>query len=197
MKYSNSVEQYLAMHPQWKTELQTLVMLARATGMEETIKWGIPVYTFQGKIIVGIGAFKSYVGLWFYQGALLKDTEKKLINAPDGTTKALRQWRFNSIKEIENEDVIRYLMEALENQRQGNEIKPENKKMPDFPVELMEIFKQDNELKVKFEELSQFKQSEYLEYINDAKSDAAKLARIDKIIPLIMQGIGLNVKYRK
>jgi len=71
--------------------------------MTETIKWSAPVYTFEGKNLVGLGAFKSYVGLWFFQGSLLNDKKKKLINAQEGKIKALRQWRFNSVKEIEAE----------------------------------------------------------------------------------------------
>ncbi len=71
--------------------------------MKETIKWGAPVYTLDYKNIVGLGAFKSYVGLWFFQGALLNDEKKKLINAQEDKTKALRQWRFNSVKKIEAE----------------------------------------------------------------------------------------------
>jgi uncharacterized protein YdeI (YjbR/CyaY-like superfamily) len=68
--------------------------------MTETVKWGVPVYTIEGKNIVGIAGFKAYVGLWFFQGAMLKDKKKKLINAQDGKTKALRQCRLNSVKEI-------------------------------------------------------------------------------------------------
>ncbi|NJO87983.1 MAG: DUF1801 domain-containing protein, partial [Chloroflexia bacterium] len=98
MKYSKSIEEYIENNPQWGKELTQLISIVRETGLEETIKWGAPTYTFNGKNIVGLGAFKSYVGLWFHQGALLADPEKKLINAQEGTTKALRQWRFNSME---------------------------------------------------------------------------------------------------
>ena len=69
-------------------------------GLEETVKWGGPVYVADGKNIVGLGAFKSYFALWFFQGALLADQEKVLVNAQEGRTKALRQWRFENKREI-------------------------------------------------------------------------------------------------
>jgi len=166
--------------------------------MTETIKWGAPVYTFERKNIVGIGAFKSYVGLWFFQGALLNDKKKKLINAQEGKTKALRQWRFNSVKEIEAESktIKQYLKEAILNQKQGKEIKPERKKLLEIPKELNDFIKKDKKVKESFNSLSLSKQREYAEYISEAKRDETKLKRLFKIAPIILKGKGLNDKYR-
>jgi len=197
MKYSKSVEEYLEANPQWEKELLSLISIARESGMDETIKWGAPTYSYKGKNIVGLGAFKSYVGLWFHQGALLKDPAKKLINAQEGTTKALRQWRFNSIEEIDNELIKSYIFEAIENQKQGKEIKSSSKGVAEIPRELMASIENDHKLKTKFKELSQFKQREYAEYITEAKREATKQSRLEKIIPMILEGIGLNDKYRK
>jgi uncharacterized protein YdeI (YjbR/CyaY-like superfamily) len=197
MKYSKSVVEYLESNPQWEKELTRLISIVRETGLEETIKWGAPTYTFKGKNIVGLGAFKSYVGLWFHQGALLADPEKKLINAQEGTTKALRQWRFNSMEEIDNELIKSYVFEAIENQDKGKEIKASNKGEVQIPTELVEAFEKDLQLRYKFEEFSQFKQREFAEYVNEAKRDATKQSRVEKIIPMILEGIGLNDMYRK
>jgi uncharacterized protein YdeI (YjbR/CyaY-like superfamily) len=77
-----------------------------STELKETIKWGTPVYTINDKNIVGLGSFKSYVGLWFYQGVFLKDEAGVLINATEGITKAMRQWRFNSVEEIDDRLIL-------------------------------------------------------------------------------------------
>jgi uncharacterized protein YdeI (YjbR/CyaY-like superfamily) len=95
LKRYKTPEEYIANNKDWQKSLILLRDILLSTQMTETIKWGVPVYTFEGKNIVGTTAFKSYVGLWFFQGALLKDKKKKLINAQTGKTKALRQWRFN------------------------------------------------------------------------------------------------------
>jgi len=198
MKRYKTPEEYIANNNDWQQSLILLRDILLSTQMTETIKWGVPVYTFEGKNIVGIAGFKSYAGLWFFQGALLKDKKKKLVNAQTGKTKALRQWRFNSVKEIEAESqtIKQYLEEAILNQKQGKEIKPERKKSLEIPKELNGLFKQNKKVKECFSSLSLPKQKEYAEYIIEAKRDETKQKRLSKIAPLILTGKGLNDKYK-
>jgi uncharacterized protein YdeI (YjbR/CyaY-like superfamily) len=198
MKRYKTPEEYIANSKYWKQSLILLRDILLDTQMTETVKWGVPVYTFEGKNIVGIAGFKSYAGLWFFQGALLKDKKKKLINAQTGKTKALRQWRFKSVKEIEAESktIKQYLEEAILNQKHGKEIKAEKKKPLEIPKELNGLFKQNKKVKECFNSLSLPKQSEYSEYINEAKRDETKQKRLSKIVPLIIKGKGLNDKYK-
>lgn len=196
---AKTVEAYLEKKSEWRAELNLLRKIMLKTGLEETIKWSAPVYTCEGKNIIGLGAFKSYVGLWFFQGALLKDKQNKLVNAQEGKTKAQRQWRFDSLEQIEREaDLIRtYVEEAITNQKQGREMKPVRKKQKVSAPELERLLERDRELKTKYKALSEAKQREYAEYIREAKQAATKERRLKKIIPMLMQGVGLNDKYRK
>ena len=84
MLRAKSVDAYIERNPQWAAALKKLRKILNATELEETVKWGGPCYTYEGKNVVGLGSFKSYVGLWFHQGALLKDEAKVLINAQEG-----------------------------------------------------------------------------------------------------------------
>ncbi len=93
-KRHKTVDDYIEAAEPWQDELIRLRKILRSTDLEETVKWGAPCYTHDGKNVVGMASFKSYVGLWFHQGALLGDKKKVLINAQEGKTKALRQWRF-------------------------------------------------------------------------------------------------------
>ncbi len=196
MERNKSVEEFIAKKAEWKIELETLRSILRSTDMEETIKWGIPVYTFGNKNVVGIGAFKSYVGIWFYQGVFLKDKHNKLINAQEGKTKGLRQWRFTSEDEIDQDLVLQYVNEAIENQKDGKEIKPEKLKTLEIPSELNAALLSDNKLQESFRQLTPFKQKEYIEYITTAKREATRLSRLEKITSMILQGVGLNDRYR-
>ena len=144
-----------------------------------------------------MGAFKSYVGIWFFQGAFLKDPHKKLINAQEGKTKALRQLRFASNEELDYELVKEYVSETIQNQEEGKEIKPEKNKPLIIPDELEVNFELDKELKKCFEELTLSKQREYVAYISEAKREATKQNRIKKIIPMIKQKIGMSDKYTR
>lgn len=95
------VEIYIHKKEAWKQELTLLRSVFTNLPLEETIKWGAPTYVFKGKNIVGLAAFKKYCGLWFFQGVLLEDKQKKLINAQEGKTKAMLQWRFYTKDEID------------------------------------------------------------------------------------------------
>ncbi|WP_299602140.1 YdeI/OmpD-associated family protein [uncultured Aquimarina sp.] len=197
MQYNTSVEEFISKKPEWVKSLQLLRSIMLTTEMEETIKWGVPTYTINGKNIVGISAFKSYVGIWFHQGVFLKDPFNQLINAQEGKTKGLRQWRFSSFDEINKDQVLAYVLEAIQNQKEGKEITIERSSTEiEMPDRLKTELEQNKELKLNFDKLTPFKQKEYMEYISTAKRDATKDARLQKIIPMILKGIGLNDKYR-
>jgi uncharacterized protein YdeI (YjbR/CyaY-like superfamily) len=115
MQSNKTVEEFLVKQDQWKESLMHLRELLLETELVETIKWGIPVYTINGKNVVGMGSFKSYVGIWFYQGAFLKDPNNVLVNAQEGKTEALRQLRFTSFGEIDYKLVKTYINEAIQN----------------------------------------------------------------------------------
>ena len=196
MKRFKTVDEFISASGKWTESLIILRDIILKTDLEETVKWGAPVYTINGKNIVGLGAFKSYVGLWFFQGVFLKDKSKKLFNAQNGKTKALRQWRFNSADEIDDKLVLQYVKEAIKNQKDGKEIKPEKKKSIQLPDELNSVFKKSKSIKRSFKELTPYKQREYAEYISTAKRGETKQKRLEKIIPMIEAKIGLNDKYK-
>ncbi|MEQ8470058.1 MAG: YdeI/OmpD-associated family protein [Marinoscillum sp.] len=192
---SKTVEEYLSKHPEYNKELTLLRTILNNTELEETVKWGIPNYTIKGKNVVGIGAFKSYVGLWFYNGSFLTDKHKVLINAQEGKTKGMRQWRFENISDIDEKLITQYVLEAIENQNQGKEIKPEKKPVV-IPDELKEALSKNSQLSEAFDKLTPGKQKEYGEYIAEAKRSETRQKRLDKIIPMIQLGVGLNDKYK-
>jgi len=197
MKKVYSVEEYFENHPEYGEELNTLRGIIHKTELEETLKWSMPTYCIIGKNVLGIGAFKHHFCLWFHQGVFLKDEHNLLINAQENKTKALRQMRFESKADINESAVLAYIKEAIVNQKAGKEIKPQRKSKPVvIPEELASVFKANSEAKVSFDKMPPGKQREYCEYISEAKRDATKLKRLEKIIPMIIEGVGLNDKYK-
>ena len=181
---------------QWAEELESLASIINKLPLEKTIKWGAEVFTYNGKNVVSYGGFKNYFMLWFFNGVFLEDKYKVLINAQEGKTKSLRQWRFTSITEINENKITEYINEAIEIEKKGLKISPE--KFVEIPVsELLEKeLKKDKNLKSAFGKLTPGKQKEYIVYINEAKQEATKLKHLEKIKPMILQGIGLNDKYK-
>ena len=196
MKRYRSVDEYIECADDWQRELVRLREILCSTSLVETVKWGSPCYTHNGKVLVGIGAFKSYVGLWFFQGALLSDTEGVLVNAQEGKTKAMRQWRFGSLKEIKARSIKTYVKEAIQLLDDGKEIKADRNKPLVVPPELKKALAAKKAVKAKFEALSKGRQREYADYVAEAKRAETKTKRLEKILPLIAAGVGLNDKYR-
>lgn len=191
-----NAEEYISCHTYWEEELRQLHEMILTTDLKSEIKWGAPVYTLEGKNVVGIGAFKNHYGLWFFNGALLKENTSLLINAQEGKIKALRQIKFEKGDEVKTTVLLPYIKEAIQNQREGKEIKPVIDKKLVMPSELSEALQKDKELKKSFHILTPGKQREYANYISEAKREATKLTRLKKITPMIKDGVGLNDKYK-
>ncbi len=196
MQRAKTVDEYLENAGRWRDELTTLRKLLRATELEETVKWGAPCYTFNGQNVVGLAAFKSYFGLWFFQGALLEDTKDVLVNAQEGRTKAMRQWRFTSASEIKPRIISSYVREAMELARAGRAVAPDRNKPVEVPVELRDALQAKPSARHSFGQLTPGKQREYAAYISEAKRAATKETRLAKILPMIEAGVGLNDRYR-
>ena len=198
MKKVSSVDDYTASLTQFKDEIIHLRKIINTTELVETLKWGAPAYTLDGKNVIGLAAFKNHFGIWFFNGVFLKDEQRLLVNAQENKTKALRQMRFTSKKNIDDTTVLLYINEAIENQRKGLVMKPKrNIKAVIIPRDLDEELVKNNILKDAFSGLTPGKQREYCEYIASAKREDTKRIRLEKIKPMIMDGIGLNDKYKK
>jgi uncharacterized protein YdeI (YjbR/CyaY-like superfamily) len=195
MKKHSSVDEYIEEHTHFSEALKVLRTIITSTELEEHIKWNSPVYSLEGKNVLGLGAHKNHFGIWFFNGVFLKDEHKVLIHAQE-KTKGLRQMRFESLDDIEENMVFAYVKEAIQNQKLGKEVKPEKTKTIVIPDTLKRVLKKDKQLQTSFKALSPYKQKEYCEYIATAKRETTVETRLTKITPMILKGIGLNDKYK-
>lgn len=176
----------------WEDEVAYLERLLSKTKLKKTIKWGGPVYTLNDANVVGVGGFKSYFGLWFFKGVLMSDPNNLLINAQQGKTQAQRQMRFKSAEEIDEKVVFTYLDEAIAIEEKGLKVSFETVYYESpFLKEALAAA-----LSEAYSSLSNYKQKEYCEFIASAKQETTKLARIEKIKPMILAGRGLNDRYK-
>ncbi len=196
MRRSRTVDEYIEDAGIWKDELKHLRSILQSTELEEDVKWGGPCYTYGGKNVVGMAGFKSYFGLWFHQGALIKDEKKFLINAQEGRTKALRQWRMQTAEDIRPAIIKSYVKEAIKLAREGKQIAPARKKPLVVPAELKKAFRANKPAGEQFKSMRLGLQREYADYVADAKREDTKRRRIEKILPMINKGVGLHDKYR-
>lgn len=178
----------------WLEEIAILTDIILKTPLQEAKKWGGIVYVHNKKNVLGLGGFKNYFAIWFFNGAFLEDKANVLIAASE-TTKALRQWRFSSKEEINEKLILQYINEAIDNEEKGIAHKPQKteKIISEF---LNNEFEKDKVLSEAFSKFSPYKQKEFLEYIETAKQEKTKISRFEKIKPMILEGKGLNDKYR-
>lgn len=181
---------------QWEIELALIEELFQSMDLDVRVQWGANIYYHNQEMVVAAGGFKNYFSIWFYKGVFLQDTQQKLINAQEGKTKGLRQWRFTSAQEIDLELIRQYTEEAIAIAKQKRELPSNN-----TPIIIDALFatalKEDLLLQEKFQALTPYKQKEYYAYFAEAKRETTKQSRIAKAIPLILQGKGLNDKYKK
>ncbi|WP_353164075.1 DUF1801 domain-containing protein [Empedobacter brevis] len=181
----------------WTEANEKIQQIVNETELVKEFKWGGDVYTFNKKNVLAFSGFKHHFALWFHNGALLTDSYNVLVNANEAKTKALRQWRFNSAEDIDVKKVKEYVLEAIRLVKEGKEIKPEKSAPKEVSGILKNTLDQDIKLFTSFKTLTPGKQKEYIEYIEEAKQEKTKISRIEKIKPLILEGKGLNDKYRK
>ncbi|GGC60508.1 hypothetical protein GCM10011387_12660 [Pedobacter quisquiliarum] len=181
----------------WRAELDLLVDIISRAGLSSTIKWGTDVFTYKGKNVVGIAGFKDYVALWFYNGVFLKDEHQVLQYAQEGKTKALRQLRFYNKEDIVADLILEYVKEAMALVDAGKRHKPEKLPRPAMPDLLDAALESNTKLKLAFEQLPPYKQKDYIEHIASAKRAETQLARLEQILPMILNGEGLHDKYGK
>src|SRR5690554_6820197 len=135
MPKANSVDEYLEIKPKWRNSLELFRELMLETELEETIKWGSPYYSIDGKNVVSFVAFKNHTAIWFPNGVYLDDPENRLVNASEGVTKAARQLRFSSFEEIDKNLIRNFVNQAIANQKSGVEFVPEKGKEVEIPEE--------------------------------------------------------------
>jgi uncharacterized protein YdeI (YjbR/CyaY-like superfamily) len=180
----------MAYRERWQAEIDEMRRVLAGFAMKEECKWGKPTYTVDAKNVVILQGFKEYFALGFFQGALLKDPGKLLVQL--GQVRAARVMKFTSVKEIAAKaaTIKAYVREAIAVEKAGLRMAP--KKTSDYPVpdELTARFRKDPRFKRAFEALTTGRQRGYLYHFAAAKQPATRAARIEKARPAILEGRG-------
>lgn len=177
----------------WQKEMILLRSLVLETGLTETVKWGVPCYTYENKNIVLIHVFKDYCALLFFKGSLIKDPKGILIQQTENV-QAGRQIRFTNINEITKlRTVIKaYLKEAIDIEKKG--LKVPLKKTSEFkmPEEFETALRKNAALKKAFYALTPGRQRGYLLFFSQPKQAKTRESRIEKCTKSILSGKGLH-----
>lgn len=187
------VDFYFDKNEKWQKEIEQLRLIALGCGLTEDLKWGCPCYTFEGNNIVLIHVFKEYCAFLFFKGVLLSDANNMLVIQTENV-QAARQTRFTNVKEIVKlAPVLKsYIYEAIEVERAGLQVK--YKKVTEFAVadEFQKKLDENPALKTAFEALTPGRQRAYLLHFSAPKQSKTRESRIEKSMPQILDGKGLD-----
>ncbi len=187
------VDAFISRADKWQEEYKQLRRIILDCQLTEELKWGVPCYTYQDKNVLLMHGFKEYCAILFVKGALLQDTLSILIQQTKNV-QAGRQIRFTNADEIvEMETILKaYILEAIEVEKAGLEVN--YKKTEDFtiPDEFQNKLNEIPQLKAAFRELTPGRQRAYIFYFSQPKLSKTREARVEKSIPQILDGKGLN-----
>lgn len=187
------VDWFFEKRTKWQEAYQELRALVLEWGLTEELKWGCPCYTLDKNNVVLIHGFKNYCALLFMKGALMNDPENILVQQTEHV-QSTRQIRFTDLNEIiKLKPVIdAYLKEAVEVEKSGVEVKFKETSAYKVPEEFQTALNEMPELKLAFDSLTPGRQRGYLLYFSSAKQVKTRNERIEKYIPRILEGKGLN-----
>jgi uncharacterized protein YdeI (YjbR/CyaY-like superfamily) len=187
------VDAYLSKAKAWREEMTALRAIALDCQLTEEFKWGHPCYALEKSNIVLIHAFKEYCAFLFFKGALLKDAKGILVQQTENVQVA-RQIRFTNEREITKMEATlkAYIREAIKVEKSG--LKVELKKTEEFGVaeEFQYQLDRDPALRNAFAALTPGRQRAYLLHFSAPKQSKTRESRVEKCIPLIFDGMGLN-----
>lgn len=187
------VDWYFSKNENWEKEINKLRTIILDCGLTEELKWGSPCYLHEGRNIVLIHVFKEYCAVLFFKGALLNDANGILVQQTANVQSA-RQMRFTNSKEIVKlEKIIKaYIYEAIEVEKAGLKVKLKKVAEYNMPEEFQKKLDKSKALKAAFEKLTPGRQRGYLLHFSSAKQAKTREARVEKYIPKIIDGKGLD-----
>ena len=177
----------------WQKEFEALRTVILGCGLTEELKWGQPCYTWQESNIVLMHGFKEYCAVLFFKGALLHDANGILVQQTRNVQSA-RQVRFTHVKGIvKMKNILKaYIYEAIEVEKAGLKVKFKKTAAYDVPEEFKTKLNKMPALKKAFAALTPGRQRAYLLYFAAARQSTTRAARVEKCIPMILEGRGLN-----
>jgi uncharacterized protein YdeI (YjbR/CyaY-like superfamily) len=177
----------------WRAEFAALRQLCLASGLNEELKWGQACYDLNGNNVVLIHGFKDYCALLFMKGALLKDPKGILVQQTKNVQSA-RQLRFSYHADIKGQKtaVVAYIQDAIAVEKSGAKVAKKSVADYEMPAEFLKRLDDDPELAEAFHALTPGRQKGYLLHFAAAKQSATRTARVDRLAPRILKGLGLD-----
>jgi len=185
------VDAFVSRAKRWQGEIQKIRSILLECGLDEELKWGKPCFMFEGANVAIIQPFKEHCALMFFKGSLFQDTHGLLRSQGENTQSALRL-EFTSEAEVKKTVLKSYVKEAIAVEKAGLKVDFKAKRELELPEELSQMLKKDRKLSKAFYALTPGRQRSYVMHVAGAKQSQTRTARVEKCIPQILAGVGMN-----
>lgn len=176
------------------------VVHAACPEVEEAIKWSSPHFMYKG-MFCGMASFKSHCAFGFWKGALLENAAGPLTKV--GTTAMGQFGRITSLDDLPDARTLTRLVK-LARRLNDEEVKPpaptkSGKPKPPArtPADLAAALKRHKKAAATFKAFSPSHRREYIEWLEDAKTDATRARRLEAAVEWMDEGKPRNWKYMK
>lgn len=164
--------------------------------IEETIKWGVPHFEYQG-VVASMAAFKQHASFGFWKQRLMQDPAGLFPAAGDSS---MGGRKFRSAEELPSDAVLlRYIKAAVALNEQGIKLPNAGRKKkppPRLPADLAAALKKNPKAKATYDAFPPSHKREYVEWITEAKQEATRLKRLQAAIEWMAQGRSRHWKYQ-
>jgi uncharacterized protein YdeI (YjbR/CyaY-like superfamily) len=166
---------------------------AVVSGVEEAIKWSMPAYTIDGKIVLITAAFKAHVALNFWRGQELRGTSANAdAMGQFGKIASLDQLP----RDAELDRLIRQAADLAKAAPARRKVKHAPKPVPELHPEFAAALAKAPQAKAALDSFPPSAQRDYFEWIVEAKQDATRQKRIATAIEWLGEGKRRHWKYQ-
>jgi uncharacterized protein YdeI (YjbR/CyaY-like superfamily) len=187
----SKIDAFVSRAKNWQGEIQALRSMLRDCGLDEELKWGKPCFMFEGRNVAIIQPFKEHCSLMFFKGALIQDTHS-LLRSQGGNTQSAMRLEFTSKDQIKKAVVKTYVKQAIAVEKAGLNVDFNARRELELPEELTQILNKDSKLAKAFHALTPGRRRGYVLHFTGAKQSRTRTARIERCIPKILAGKGMN-----
>jgi uncharacterized protein YdeI (YjbR/CyaY-like superfamily) len=166
---------------------------AAAPHAEETLKWGAPAFTLDGRILLGMAAFKAHAVLNFWRGQELRGD----------AANADAMGQFGKLKSVadlppdaELDRLIRRAAELANAAPAPRKVKHEPKAASVIHPEFEAALARAPKAKTTLDSFPPSAQREYVDWIAEAKQDSTRARRIATAIEWLSEGKRRHWKYQ-
>jgi uncharacterized protein YdeI (YjbR/CyaY-like superfamily) len=199
-KFNPAVSEYIAESADFAQpiliELRAIVH-SFCPEVKESMKWSMPVFDYNGSILCNMASFKLHCSFGFWLSSLMKDEHGVIPEEKDG------MGNLGKIRSMEDipapEKLGTLILQAMALTDAGVKLPkaPAKEKKLEIPQALTDELEKHPAAKSVFDNFSFSHKREYVDWLNEAKTEATLNKRLDTTISNLLEGKSKEWKYRK